>query len=55
MLCLDCHEGYHAARSEPNYRLKLAEYVNEKRPDTVSYLVDKLGEHGIERWFAVHS
>lgn len=48
-LCHDEHDGYHLNRGD--VRQRLAVYIKQNRPDTVEYLVEKLGESGAQEWF----
>jgi len=50
-LCLGCHIGYH----DGSKRALLAEYLCDHRPDSIEYLVEKLGKGGMESWLAVHT
>lgn len=52
-LCFECHEGYHTRRQQ-GYGLKLADHLEQNRPDTVAYLEQKLGKGGMQHWFAVN-
>lgn len=52
-LCQHDHDGYHLNRGD--VRERLANHIQAHRPDTVEYLVEKLGEGGYERWFTIHT
>lgn len=53
MLCQQCHDGYHLKRWD-GFGERLARHVQEHRPDTGSYLTERLGEGGFTEWLLRH-
>lgn len=53
IVCLDlqCHHDYHRGHK----RRDLADYVLAHRPDTIDYLIEKLGVGGAQVWFEQHT
>lgn len=53
-LCMGCHDDYHR-NSGTGARRRVAEYVRLERPDTIAYMVEKLGEGAVDNWFALRN